>query len=103
MMAGAADVLNFNVYVIKLDESRGQGTSRPAVYVGQTAKSPEERFEQHKRGERHSRVVRDHGVCLCPELYERFNPIGSRVDAEVAEARLAEALRRLGFTVYGGH
>jgi predicted GIY-YIG superfamily endonuclease len=93
----------FSVYVIQLDDSRRRATRRPAVYVGQTAKTPEERFAQHKRGERHARVVRDHGVLLCPLLFERFNPIDSRQAAEQAEVRLGEALRRLGFTVYGAH
>ena len=93
----------FNVYVIALDHSRRKGTERRAVYVGQTAKTPEARFDQHKSGERHSRVVRDFGLGLCPELYERFNPIGTREGAEAREVRLAEGLRRLGFTVYGGH
>jgi hypothetical protein len=94
----------YRVYVVRLDASKVRGSdARPAVYVGQTAKTPEQRFECHKRGERHSRVVRDHGVELCRDLYERFNPLGSRSEAELMEARLAEGLRRLGFTVYGGH
>ena len=62
----------YRVYVIELDESLRQGTGKPAVYVGQSAKTPEERFEQHLRGERASRYVRDHGVRLRPRLY---NPI----------------------------
>jgi hypothetical protein len=93
----------YNVYVVRLDDSRRRNTPRPAVYVGQTAKDPVKRFEQHTKGERHSRVVRDYGQFLCPELYRRYNPIGSRTEAEAREARLAECLRRLGFTVYGGH
>ena len=51
----------YRVYVIELDESLRQGTGKPAVYVGQSAKTPEERFEQHLRRERASRYVRDHG------------------------------------------
>ena len=94
---------SFNVYVIALDDSRRKDTERRAVYVGQTAKTPEARLAQHKSGERHSRVVRDFGIELCPDLYERFNPISTREGAEAREVRLAEGLRRLGFTVYGGH
>ena len=93
----------YSVYVVLLDESRRLSTPRDAVYVGQTAKSPEARFAQHKRGEHHSRVVRDYGIELCPALHERFNPIATRPEAELREALLGECLRRLGYTVYGGH
>jgi hypothetical protein len=89
--------------VVLLDESRRKGTRRPAVYVGQTAHTPEQRFAKHKSGSKHSRVVRDFGIELCPSLYERFNPIPSRTEAERVEAKLGKALRRLGFTVYGAH
>jgi hypothetical protein len=59
----------YSVYVIELDDSLRKGTTKPAVYVGQSAKSPEERFAQHLLGERASRYVRDHGVRLRPRLY----------------------------------
>ena len=35
----------YRVYVIELDESLRRVGEKPAVYVGQSAKTPEERFE----------------------------------------------------------
>lgn len=93
----------YRVYVIELDESLRQGTGKPAVYVGQSAKTPEERFEQHLRGERASRYVRDHGVRLRPRLYNSYPSVTTRADAEALEKHVADRLRRRGFTVYGGH
>jgi hypothetical protein len=93
----------YRVYVIELDESLRRGTEKPAVYVGQSARTPEERFEQHLRGERASRYVRDHGVRLRPRLYNSYPSVTSRADAETLERHVADRLRRRGFTVYGGH
>lgn len=93
----------FRVYVIELDDSRRKGTQKPAVYVGQSAKSPEERFAQHLRGEKASRVVQDHGVRLRPRLYQSYAPVASRAEAEALEVRAADRLRKRGYTVYGGH
>jgi predicted GIY-YIG superfamily endonuclease len=93
----------FRVYVIELDDSLRKGTAKPAVYVGQSAKSPEERFAQHLRGERASRYVRDHGVRLRPRLYNAYLPVKTRAEAEALERRVGDRLRRRGFTVYGAH
>ena len=62
----------YRVYVIELDDSLRKGTEKRAVYVGYSAKTPEERFAQHLRGERASRHVRDHGVRLRPCCTSRF-------------------------------
>ena len=93
----------YRVYVIELDDSLRKGTVKPAVYVGQLAKAPEERFAQHLRGERASRYVRDHGVRLRPRLYNAYQPVKTRAEAEALERRVGERLRRRGFTVYGAH
>ena len=93
----------YRVYVIELDESLRKGTEKPAVYVGYSAKTPEERFAQHLRGERASRHVRDHGVRLRPRLYRSYPAATSRPEAEALERHVADRLRRRGFTVYGGH
>ena len=98
-----ADAPTYRVYVIELDDSRRKGTDKPAVYVGQSAKAPEERFEQHLRGQRAWRVVRDHGVRLRPRLYCSYPAAATRKEAEALERRLADRLRRRGSTVYGGH
>jgi hypothetical protein len=85
------------------DDSLRKGTEKAAVYVGQSAKTPEERFAQHRRGERASRYVRDHGVRLKPRLYNAYDPVTTRAEAEALERHVADRLRRKGFTVYGGH
>ena len=93
----------FRVYVIELDDALRKGTDKPAVYVGQSAKTPEERFAQHLRGERASRYVRDHGIRLRPRLYNAYLPVKTRAEAEAVEKHVADRLRRRGSTVYGGH
>jgi hypothetical protein len=93
----------YRVYVIELDDSLRKGTDKPAVYVGHSAKTPEERFAQHLRGERASRHVRDHGVRLRPRLYQAYPVATSRPEAEALERHVADRLRARGFTVYGGH
>jgi predicted GIY-YIG superfamily endonuclease len=101
--------LRYSVYVIELApevrERRGcpPANGKPAVYVGQTADTPEERFAEHLAGHRAARIVRDHGVRLRPRLYLNYGPYATREEAETAEAHLAERLRRRGFCVFGGH
>jgi predicted GIY-YIG superfamily endonuclease len=101
----------FRVYVIELrpevlekrrvaDENADRREDKPCVYVGQTAKSPEERFAQHLAGKRSSRIVREYGVQLKPRLYRNVGPFGTRAEAEAAEKRLAEKLRRRGYAVW---
>ena len=68
--------------------------------MGQTARTPEERFAQHLGGVRSSRIVREHGLRLRPRLYSNVGPFESRADAERAETNLAEDLRRRGFAVW---
>jgi hypothetical protein len=95
----------YYVYVIELDDAVGKRVraDKPAVYVGQSAVPPEERFDQHRRGYRSSRHVRRHGVRLRPRLYRNYNPLPDRDTALATETRLAERLRKRGFTVFGGH
>jgi hypothetical protein len=84
-------------YVVELDLPGG------AVYVGQSANTPDVRFAQHMNGYKASKWVRKHGIYLRPDLYEHQPPIQSRLGAEAYEAYLASALRIRGFTVKGGH
>jgi ribosomal protein L36 len=101
----------YYVYVIGLEDSVGKSrrfraanpgyrSGRPCVYVGSTARSPEERFEQHLNGSRSNRFVRKYGLALLPTLYDRYNPIPSRPEAEELERYLAERLRNSGFGVW---
>lgn len=102
--------IRYNVYVIELaDEVRDDGSFRkenpdaspglPCLYVGMTAKTPEERFAKHKAGEQHSRIVKKFGFRLRPEFYERLNPMTYN-DAEREERALARLLKREGYGVW---
>lgn len=74
---------------------------KPCVYVGMTGLQPEERFWNHKNGEKAAGVVRRHGLRLLPELFEHLNPMPFAAAAQM-ERDLAEELRTQGYTVAGG-
>jgi hypothetical protein len=95
----------YHVYVIELEDAIGPraNSNYPQVYVGQTWLTPDERFAQHKAGLRASRHVKRYGKWLRRKLYERYNPIATQEEAKAKEAWLAEHLRRMGYTVKGGH
>ena len=70
------------------------------VYVGSTAKTPEERFKVHKAGgKQSSSIVRKYGQRLVPTLY-RDLPLMTRPAAERKEKQLAKQLRAKGYTVW---
>lgn len=89
-----------SVYVVYLRDPKGDG--KAGYYVGMTGLSPEERFENHKRGYKSVGVVTRCGERLVPRLYAHLNPMpyAKAVEMEVA---LADRLRKRGFVVYGGH
>lgn len=90
-----------SVYVILLHDPRRSG--RWGLYVGQTSRDPDWRFDQHKAGYKASSAVKRFGIRLLPELVEHLNPI-SRQESLVLEAALAEAFRTYGIPwVEGGH
>jgi len=102
-----------NVYVVLLDpdvarlrrvlaENPDRHPGKPCLYVGMTGLTPEERYANHKRGEKAASVVRRFGIRLLPELYAHLNPMPFEA-AAVMERELAEDLRRAGYTVTGGH
>lgn len=74
----------------------------PCVYVGMTGLTPEERFQNHKKGIKAAGVVKRYGVKLLPDLYAHLNPMPFEAAAQM-EHDLAEDLRRLRYTVTGGH
>ncbi|HUS99061.1 MAG TPA: hypothetical protein VMY59_01925 [Candidatus Thermoplasmatota archaeon] len=103
--------MQYYVYVIKLtnDVLKSRKFRRynpdmipgyPCFYVGQSCHPPETRFWQHKKGYKSNHFVKDFGLGLCPRLYESFNPIRTRKEAESIEARLTESLRRAGHGVW---
>lgn len=90
-----------SVYVILLWDPR---RAEPfGLYVGQTARDPDWRFDQHKQGYKASGAVRRFGVRLLPELTAHLNPLRGWESLEL-EAGLAEEFRRAGVPwVEGGH
>jgi predicted GIY-YIG superfamily endonuclease len=90
-----------SVYVILLHDRR---RAEPwGLYVGQTSRDPDIRFDQHKAGYKASGAVRRFGLRLLPELVQHLNPMRAWEALEI-EAALAEELRRAGVPwVEGGH
>lgn len=90
-----------SVYVVLLHDPRGPG--RWGLYVGQTSREPDLRFDQHRAGYRASRAVKRFGVRLLPAMVEHLNPMMGW-EALDLEAALAEAFRATGVPwVEGGH
>jgi hypothetical protein len=90
-----------SVYVILLHDTRLGG--RWGLYVGQTSRDPDWRFDQHKAGYKASGAVRRFGVGLLPSLVEHLNPLRGWESLE-REAALADAFRAAGVPwVEGGH
>ena len=100
----------YSIYVIELDSAvlkhrkftaanpDYQG-DRPCVYVGMTARTPEERFAQHKHGYRSNSYVRRYGLRLRPRLYQSLNPL-TYEDACAMERERARRLRARGYAVW---
>ena len=89
------------VYVALLEDKRR--ACRFGLYVGETSRDPDQRFDQHKAGYKASRYVERHGVRLLPHLVEHLNPM-RRWEAVELEAALAEEFVRAGVPwVEGGH
>jgi len=103
-------VKDHSVYVIELDEAilkskkfreanpdmrEGKG----CLYVGMTSRTPEERFEQHKRGYKSARYVRQYGKWLRKRLYSKYNPM-TKEEASIMEGELARRLRKRGYGVW---
>lgn len=74
----------------------------PCFYVGSTWRTPDERFDQHKQGYKANRYAKKFGLRLRPDLFEQYNPIPSRKDAEDLEVYLANRLRKMGSGVWQG-
>jgi hypothetical protein len=51
-----------SVYLIELGSADGKRTYPRTVYVGQTALTPQGRFDTHRRGARSARRVRRRGL-----------------------------------------
>ena len=102
------DTRVWTVYVIEMDPKGSKDPGKGFVYVGETSKTPEERFKEHikgkrnKRGRLYSRSVRKYGrglrMDLAPEI-RYFDGASSKA----AEKRWARKLKDEGYRVIGGH
>ena len=103
------DASVWTVYVVELDPKGLKGDpGKGFVYVGQTSRTAEERFEEHKKGKRNKRgplfspVVRKHGLKLRPDLAPDTKYF-DRASAEAWEKRWCLKLRKKGYRAVGGH
>jgi len=103
--------MQYYVYVIELDKEVGKFLKfrkknpnyilgNRCFYVGQSAKAPLLRFKQHKLGYKSNSFVKKFSLKLVPEIYEKYNPIPSRKDAEELESYLAKKLKEERFGVW---
>ena len=103
--------MKFYLYVIELDKAVGKLVKfrKPnpkfllgnrCFYVGQSAKTPTQRFKQHKEGYKSNTYAKRFGLRLTPDFYEKYNPIPTRKDAEELEAYVALNLRKKGYGVW---
>ena len=101
-----------SVYVILLDPAvlrhpsilrlnPNRDPAKPCVYVGMTGLAVEDRFQNHKQGQKSAWVVEKYGLQLMPELYEYLNPMPFEAAAQM-EKDLAADLRAEGYSVAGG-
>jgi hypothetical protein len=99
-----------HVYVVQLSDevwnsarfrraNPGYELGQPFVYVGMTGLDPDVRFDKHKAGIHANTWVRDYGLRLLPQLYERYNPMPYQAAREM-EVELGISLRARGFGVW---
>jgi hypothetical protein len=112
LRAKTESAFHHHVYVVLLKDAALQerkiraanpkrDPAKPCVYVGMTGLRPEERFWNHKHGEKAARTVKRFGLRLLPELFAHLNPMPFEAAAQM-EKELAEDLREQGYTVAGG-
>ena len=102
------DTRVWTVYVIELDPKGCKDPGKGFVYVGETSKTPEERYTEHlkgkrnKRGRLYSRAVRKYGQGLRLDLAPETRYFDAQ-SAKAAEKRWARKLKDEGYKVAGGH
>src|SRR5262245_11591246 len=94
----------YTVYVIQLSrDCVSEPCALAPLYVGQTAHSPEHRFEQHKAGGKLAAgKPHRYGERLRWDLMKKMGALSTRKDAEAAEKAMAEALEKRGHRVFWG-
>ena len=94
----------YRIYIIELSrDCVSEPCALAPLYVGQTAHSPEHRFEQHTKGGRlAARKPHQFGVRLRYDLMQEIGTFSTRKEAEAGEKAVAEALTRRGHRVFWG-
>ncbi len=101
---------HYHVYVIELADQAWNSAKfrrcnpdyqlgKPFVYVGMTGLDPDVRFDKHKAGIQANAFVKQWGLRLLPQLYERYNPMPYQAAREM-EVELGIALRAKGYGVW---
>ena len=100
----AAPAACYSVYIIELSRAcTAERCTLAPLYVGQTAHTPEHRFEQHKAGGLLAAgKPHKYGLRLRYDLMKSIGTFASRRDAEIAEKMVAAALERRGHRVFWG-
>ena len=94
----------YTIYIINLvDDSEPDPSPGKWVYVGETSKTPEERFDEHKNGIRDNKAARDHGRDLNYDLMKRIPQVRFKQDSKWLEAHTGEKLRSDDYVVEGAH
>ena len=95
----------YRCYVVDLvDESSTKlRKGLPWVYVGQTSKTPKERYKQHKSGDKASKWVKNYGVGLNLPLMKNHPPLRTQIESLTFERFRAAQLALAGYGVKGGH
>ena len=94
----------YTIYIINLiDESAPDPAPGKWVYVGETSKTPEERFDEHKNGIRANKDAREHGRDLNYDLMKDIPQVRFKLDSKWLEADTGEKLRSRGYVVEGAH
>ena len=90
------------VYVIELRREAGRRRDPriPWVYVGSSAREPEIRFAQHRRGYKSSGLVKRFALRLRPDLYDDLGAFRGSRQARDAELARARELARCGFVAH---
>jgi hypothetical protein len=89
----------YKVYVILLDGYSKSG--RYGLYVGQTSRKIDVRYEQHLEGGRLSAKCHKKMKRLLPSLYAHFPAMTKKESIEIEEA-LADDFRSMGIRTEGG-
>ena len=90
------------VYVIELSSAAGRRRDPriPWVYVGSSARDPEIRFAQHRRGYKSAGIVKRFALRLRPDLYEDLRAFKGSREALAAERARARELAGAGFVAH---